>query len=198
INQSVQVLNDGFRQTGISFNLIGWEYHQHGDYANARRPMDMKGWLRYGDYKTMNVYSLKRLQGKWLMGDTYFPTDLHRAPSGSRYYIADGIMIMADTLAGGTYKDYSKGVNLIHEAGHWFGLYHTFEGGCASQPNDFVADTPPSNGPNWKCDESRHTCGDQPEHDAIHNYMDYSPDECKWEFTPGQIDRMRLQYAVYR
>jgi hypothetical protein len=33
---------------------------------------------------------------------------------------------------------------------------------------------------------------------VIANFMDYSPDECLSEFTPGQIERIRDQIRTYR
>ena len=50
----------------------------------------------------------------------------------------------------------------------------------------------------FQCDESLHTCPDQPKNDPIHNFMNYADDHCLTEFTPGQGDRMRLMVGTYR
>jgi hypothetical protein len=87
----------------------------------------------------------------------------------------------------------------VHEVGHWLGLRHTFSGGCLF--GDGVEDTPSQGRPTWSCEESQNTCPRifHPERkDPIHNYMNYTPDECMTEFTPGQIARMKKMWEKYR
>lgn len=80
-----------------------------------------------------------------------------------------------------------------HEMGHFFNLWHTFQGGCTNDnclvDGDAVCDTPPDNGIFTACDAN--TCNtDTPDlPDDTRNYMDYTT--CiPWHFTPGQKMRM--------
>ncbi len=102
----------------------------------------------------------------------------------------------------------------IHEAGHYLGLYHTFNEGCINNncalDGDHVCDTPPDNSSDpVACSLSANTChtdsddaslqnpfraislggqGEQP--DLFVNYMDYGYQLCQHLFTQGQSDRM--------
>ncbi|MEM7512802.1 MAG: M43 family zinc metalloprotease, partial [Bacteroidota bacterium] len=104
---------------------------------------------------------------------------------------------------------------LIHEMGHYLGLYHTFEGGCKNQScllqGDRVCDTPPDAGAqffegceyNNSChtdadDHSEHNKFHEDHHDLNNNFMDYNRGGCLQSFTPGQIARMRLSIEEVR
>lgn len=46
----------------------------------------------------------------------------------------------------------------MHEAGHWLGAYHTFQGGCSIKGGDMVADTVPERIPTFGCISFRRSC----------------------------------------
>ena len=91
---------------------------------------------------------------------------------------------------------YNLGRTLTHELGHFFNLYHTFQGcgsNCAST-GDRVCDTPAAGSPYYDCDPDgsvTSTCGFT---QLTMNYMDYTSDVCMYMFTAGQATRMLAWY----
>lgn len=123
----------------------------------------------------------------------------------------DGIVVEAKYW--GSNADNSK--IHVHEVGHYFSLFHTFEGGC-SETNcytggDRVCDTPPDSSTAAKrcdLDERANTCSNDSTsvnsvfttdvEDMYENYMDYGFQWCQNTFTQGQKDRMRMALTNVR
>ena len=103
---------------------------------------------RRGDKSTLNVFLTELEDG--LLGWATLPS----SSSGGN---GDGVMNRWSTMDGGPSAPYNRGMTLAHEAGHWLGLYHTFQGGCTA-PGDYVADTPPEAEPAYGCPTGRDTC----------------------------------------
>ena len=90
---------------------------------------------------------------------------------------------------------FNLGRTTTHEVGHYLGLYHTFQGGCAEiDGGDFCPDTPAvaSSSSNANiCNTGNDSCPtpvDTP--DMVENYMDFSQDSCMNIFTNDQKARM--------
>ena len=60
-----------------------------------------------------------------------------------------------------------------------------------------VVDTPAEAQPSFGCPLRRDTCS-APGLDPVRNYMDFTDDSCKEEFTPGQISQMIAAWYIYR
>ncbi|WP_298365182.1 zinc metalloprotease [uncultured Lutibacter sp.] len=113
-------------------------------------------------------------------------------PGGSP--ATDGVVIGSDffgeNTAGG---QYGHGRTATHEVGHWLNLRHIWGDGRCKQ-DDFVSDTPSSDGPNYGC-PSYPTVNCR-SNDMTMNYMDYVNDNCMYMFSEGQNDRMRAIFAT--
>jgi Pregnancy-associated plasma protein-A len=149
---------------------------------------EAKAALHRGGSDDLNVYIAAL--GDGLLGYSEFPFDTT--------LVEDGVVILNDSLPGGSAVPYNEGDTLTHEVGHWLGLFHTFENGCVA-PGDSVADTPYQNdGDNiFSCDESLDTCP-APGKDPVHNFMSYGDDPCLDRFSFGQSLRMALVWFAYR
>ncbi len=155
----------------------------------GKNERDMKKALYTGDSETLNVYAANI--GGGLLGWAYFP----KGYNNGRDYI-DGVVMLDESMPGGTAGKYALGDTLTHEVGHWLMLEHTFAHGC-SAAGDFVADTPREAAPQFNCPVGADTCT-APGLDPIHNFMDYTQDSCMNMFTPGQADRMSDAWVAFR
>ena len=150
---------------------------------------DMKQALHQGDSRTLNVYVADI--GDGLLGWAYFP----KGYNNGRDFI-DGVVMLDESMPGGTAGKYSLGDTLTHEVGHWLMLEHTFAHGCSAS-GDYVADTPREAQPQFNCPTGADTCT-APGLDPIHNFMDYTQDSCMNMFTRGQAERMSDAWLAFR
>lgn len=197
VSNQIKVMNEAYKSTGFTFTLRGADYTVQDSWAQASAGSDeeiqMKQVLRQGGYDDLNLYFLSDL-GDGLLGFCYFPT-----PNPSeRTRILDGCINLAASLPGGEARNYNEGMTAVHESGHWFGLYHVFDGNSCSGPGDYVGDTPRQSRATAGCPAKQNSCPQNRGYDSIHNFMDYSYDECLTEFTRGQSNRMRALFDQYR
>ncbi|KAK7441559.1 hypothetical protein VKT23_016552 [Stygiomarasmius scandens] len=197
LEDQINVMNDAYADAGITWVLADTKRVTNADWFNNAGPdsseqTEMKTQLRTGDVADLNVYTVgfKSGAGEGLLGYATFPSDYDSNPED------DGVVILFSSVPGGATEGFNLGQTLTHEAGHWVGLYHTFQGGC-SGAGDQVSDTPPEASPASGCPTGRDTCSGGGV-DPIHNFMDYSDDACMNQFTAGQVTRLQDQMTTYR
>lgn len=129
----------------------------------------------------------------------------------------DGIVMRLDAFGintAFTHTNTSQGGILTHEAGHYLGLFHTFQGGCAgtttatcNSAGDECCDTPPVASPNQNTcsfftSTPPNSCSESPDlPDMFENHMDYQYDgsgNCRNTFTNDQADRIHAAIQLYR
>jgi len=181
----------GGANTGFQFDLQGITRTTNARWFNLTGSgMDkkMKTALKVGGLDTLNIYSAKL--GQSLLGYAYLAQD------AAAVGVLDGVVIHYESLPGGNFDIYSEGDTATHEVGHWFDLYHTFDGGCHGD-GDFIADTAPEASAAFYCPVGRDTCTSTGL-DPITNFMDYTQDSCMFEFTRDQTVRMQQAWTAYR
>jgi len=204
ITAQLKVLNDAFSGRGAAkgspdtpfrFALTGTTFTVNPAWASlapgSREERDAKSALRQGDVSTLNIYALDL--GGGLLGYATFPQ------RGRGQLPVDGVVILDESMPGGTAEPYNGGDTATHEVGHWLGLYHTFQGGCSGS-GDYVDDTPAEALPAFECaaDTGRDSCPDEAGLDPISNFMDYTEDACMDEFSSDQVRRMSNAWEAYR
>ncbi|MGX7829353.1 zinc metalloprotease [Actinokineospora sp. 24-640] len=192
ITQQIAVLNKTFSggesaqaaDTGFTFTLAGVDRFYDARWHKDQQSSTYRAATRQGGMNALNI---------WLVDFDYLGIATFPWSGNDK---VDGIRVHWDSLPGGGIANYDLGETATHEAGHWLGLYHTFQGGCKAR-NDEVADTPAQSSPTEGCPEGRDSCALSGV-DPIHNYMDYSYDSCYNQFSPGQSQRMSDMWTAYR
>lgn len=173
-------------------------YHQQQDAAQ------LKGLIQWDPKMYFNIWVPRTIEttqagGGLVIGYATFPNFINLQPN------LDGVVIHSEFF-GRTADPTTIGRTTTHEAGHWIGLYHTFQGGCTGTDasncllgGDRVCDTPQAFESNFGC-PNINSCTDTPTDfpDQIENYMDYSDGTCQNMFTAGQKARADQLMNNYR
>ncbi|KAL4898439.1 hypothetical protein BDV59DRAFT_197348 [Aspergillus ambiguus] len=216
IKGQLSALQNAYQGAQISYRLQGVTRHVNESWARNTDELGMKTALRRGSYRTLNVYFHTDLEhsgsgaargaaaaaaaGEKVLGFCSLPDPGVNASSPRAAYVKDGCDILGHTMPGGPIPHYSRGGTAIHEIGHWNGLLHVFEGDSCQEgaDGDYIADTPQQGSSTEGCPGQKNSCPELPGEDSIHNYMDYSSDDCYEAFTPGQLERMRYMWGAMR
>jgi hypothetical protein len=166
--------------------------------------------------KYLNIWLVKTIDGgNSVMG--YAPKPIMQS------YPLDGVVmrtdVFGDNTTGGNYPlsfGLMQGKILAHEVGHYLGLYHIFQGGCAGTNQagsaidacdlngDMICDIEPCTTQNIFCGAGEpNTCTANystgtTSVDMINDYMSYADDDCMNTFTLNQAQRMWATLNVQR
>lgn len=201
INSQITVLNKDFRKTNsdvgqvpslfagvtsdseIEFTLAGTFRH-----ANSQSSWGTNDAMKYAyppitPQTHLNIWVCNI--GGGILGYAQFPG----GPSST-----DGVVISPQYFGTTGYVSapFNKGRTATHEVGHYLNLRHIWGDGRCNR-DDYVADTPSSDRPNYGCPSfPTNHCNST---DMTMNYMDYTDDACMYMFSNGQTARMRAIFA---
>lgn len=167
--------------------------------------IDLKSATQLNPDDFLNVWlvgELFDLNGRSVAGYAYFPWEVNSAATS----VLDGILMRGDQFgrATGTVSSpYDLGATFTHELGHYLGLLHPWGTNCHDQADcqteGDCCDTPIQDQEISLCKRENSCKNESPDlDDAIHNFMQFTPDACRSDFTQCQSDRMNQVLTVDR
>ncbi|KAF4584331.1 putative metalloprotease MEP1 [Ophiocordyceps camponoti-floridani] len=187
---SIAVLNGAFAKSNISFVLKEAEWIVNDTWALGQDAKSMV-WENYqGNYSVLNMHIIE---------NGLFRGERCSMTHGGIFFDDSCIFSARDFPYGMVSANgdgpHPLGSIIVHGVGHWLGLRHPSQG-CAGNPQ--VEDVPlmlEADG----CPTERDSCPTQPGMDPIRNYMvSTTTEECKSEFTTGQMKLMRKNWFQHR
>ncbi|KAK1624599.1 metalloprotease 1 [Colletotrichum phormii] len=206
INDQMRVLNETFAPHNIQFLVKDINHIVNDSWTTQARIKDKAEALRQGAYDDLNIYFKTGMMTNpnSATGLCSFPVEdpWNTGINGMSWYTYDGCHVSVGTMPGGPGVPWDPEDNLgktaTHEVGHWFGLFHVFEGFDCEGEGDLIDDTLATKVATVGCPVSQDSCPGQPGLDPIHNYMDYTKHACLSEFTPLQEERMYRSFNTLR
>jgi hypothetical protein len=202
VNSQISVLNQDFRATNSDASQVPTEFA--GVVADSEVQFILASTFRYSNSITswgtndamktayppvtpethLNIWVCNI--GGGILGYAQFP-------GGSAE--TDGVVISPQYFGntGFVSAPFDEGRTGTHEVGHYLNLRHIWGDGRCRQ-DDFVADTPSSDGPNYGCPS--YPTANCKSNDMTMNYMDYTNDDCMYMFSEGQKVRMRSIFQL--
>ena len=197
ILDQMDVLNEDFAavfDTTIEFELVDITRTQNDDWFSDSVDDETayKTALGQDPSQYLNIYTN---DASGYLGYAYFPSSM----AGSVY---DGVVMNHSVVGGRDLQGaapYDQGRTLVHEIGHYLGLYHTFQGDGGQCENsftsgDYIVDTNPHDTEDYGTAAS-FVCGSNT---PIENFMNYSDDIAMDRFTEQQSNRMVCGLQNYR
>jgi formylglycine-generating enzyme required for sulfatase activity len=214
IHEQIQILNSSFASARIRFRLAetdplgqstpGFVFYNNTSWYNAEVPFWQS--IAWDTNRYLNIYTYATVfEGVGVQGFASLPWDYPPGDPNHAVHVRSAYFGVNPAAAPS-----GLGAVAVHEVGHFLGLLHTFER-LVDEDRDGLADAFGEDGcgsgcclstGDLCCDTSRQrlsydddcavpfaSCLDGP--DALANYMNYSHDACKTEFTGNQIARMR-------